>query len=239
MAGNLSSSDLDNFGHAISTLIQQRYVWLFSHISRAMFLDSMDRSVLPSLPDNYFFSKEDEDAGHDAIPVRYIVDLLPRGVGVFAHADNKSGEPKYDHNFAREITRTGIRGAFLVSIQSYLELFQIENTIKQHAPNQHDIFLFLRQARNIICHADGKMDSNRLRPCEWRGIRIENNGSTLKLSDQKILVLVDDVISILAQMYIQNNRKIDYASLNLGYSIPLIRKLADAQRLEDEQGNGK
>jgi hypothetical protein len=46
----LSSEELDNFGHALSTLIQQRYAWLFSHISRAFFLDLIDRNALNPSP---------------------------------------------------------------------------------------------------------------------------------------------------------------------------------------------
>jgi len=51
------NEDIEKIGHALSTIIQIRYV-CFYHISRGLFLDSLDKSVLP-IPLHYSFSLED------------------------------------------------------------------------------------------------------------------------------------------------------------------------------------
>lgn len=225
----LLKGELDKIGHAISTLVQQRYVWLFIHICRTIVLNGLDSGVLGPLPEFYFFSEEDEKRGSEPVQVHHVMDLVQKDVGVFAYSTGES--PKsYDYQFTREITRAGIRGIFLVAIQSYLEHYKIEGIMRRNMLPYEELFVFIRQARNIICHANSVMDSDRIRPCSWRGVRIENNGRTLKLSDQHILRLVDDAIEAMAEIYIEHGRAIDYVSLNLGYSVGYIQRYIEANR---------
>jgi len=65
------------------------------------------------------------------------------------------------------------------------------------------------------------MNSN-LKRCEWHGIVIEKNNRPLKLTDQNIHDLITEVIEILAKLYVEGEKEIDYVSLNLGYDIPYI-----------------
>ena len=76
------------------------------------------------------------------------------------------------------------------------------------------------------------MDSPKIRPCSWRGIKIERNGEVLRLSDQKILDLINDAIEEMGELYAEGGRSIDYVSLNLGFSVPYIQHyIADKQLL--------
>ena len=75
MHPKIDKDDIEKIGHALSTVIQTRYGWLFNHISRALFLDSSDKSAL-TLPSYYSFSLEDERNGIKPIEVRFITDLL-------------------------------------------------------------------------------------------------------------------------------------------------------------------
>jgi hypothetical protein len=225
----LSSDELDSFGHALSTLVQQRYVWLFSHIVRAVFLDLIDRKALNPCPERYFFSEEDQQKGAPAVVVSLITDLVHSRTGVFAYSPD--GSQTYDYNYAREITRTGIRGSFLVTVQSYLEFFRIESIAKRRGLTEaEELLTFIRQARNIVCHANGNMSSDRLKRCAWRGITIEKSDRIFKLTDQWLLQLVEDAIEMLARIYTANGRQVDYVSLNLGYGIPAIQVLANKAR---------
>jgi len=220
---------VDSFGHALSTLIQERYVWLFSHIARAYFLNLMDKNVLDPSLDSYFFSTEDQQQGEAPILVGQITNLLHSRTGVFAYSPDKSDT--YDHNYVREITRTSIRSAFLLTVQLYLEFFRIESIAKRHGMAEgEELFIFIRQARNIVCHANGSMSSDRLKRCTWRGLTIEKCDRILKLSDQRLLQLVNDAIETLVKVYAAAGRQVDYVSLNLGYGIPAVQLLAKRAR---------
>ena len=188
-----STTELDRVRRAMSTLIQQRYVWLFSHVSRAVFLDVLDSDRLKEFPGIYFFSEEDQRNGVEPVDVDHIAACLAEGSAIQAIGEDGE-EIRYDHEFVREMTLTGIRGSFLVAIQSYLQFFGVEFLVRRYAPQYAELFMFLRQARNIICHANGIMTGKALRDCRWRDVRIKNDGSLLILPDQSILNLVDDAI---------------------------------------------
>ncbi len=221
MATTFSQDDLDNIGEAISTLIQQRYVWLFLHICRARELDALDKGW--PLPGAYFFSEEDQQKGLPPIDAGQILNLVRREAGTFAISTGIA--PKsYDYEYVREITRDGMRGTVLVAVQSYLERFRIVHIIRRHKPSRSELFVFIREARNIICHSRNSiMDSEKIRPCTWRGVRIERSGKELKMSDHQVMTLIDDAIDALCELYTAQGREIDYVSLNLGYTVPYVR----------------
>ena len=221
-----TAADLDSVGRAISTLVQQRYVWLFSHISRAVFLEMLDEGRLAEFPDIYFFSEEDASGGADPIRVQDVTHGLTVGIGESGQAVGPDGT-SYDQTFVRNITLTGIRGSLLVSVQSYLEYFGIEGLIRRYSPRWRELFVFIRQSRNIICHSNGLMVGQWLRSCTWRGITITKGGGLLELTDQSILHLADDAIEALARLHVDNGRQLDAVSLSLGCGVPYIRQLAE------------
>lgn len=221
MVGTFSPGDLDNIGEAISTLIQQRYVWLFLHICRARELDALDKGW--PLPGDYFFSEEGRKKGHPPIDAGHILHLVRHEAGEFAGSTG-AAQKTYDYNYVREITRDGMRGIILVAAQSYLERYRILSIMRKQQPSRAELFAFIREARNVICHSrNAVMDSHRIRPCTWRGVRIEKNGQELKMSDYQILMLIDDAIQVLAEVYTGQGRQMDHVSLNLGYTVPFIR----------------
>lgn len=220
----MTTDELDRIGHALSTLVQQRYVWLFMHLSRATFLDRLD-SGEPRLPHSYAFSEEDVAAGKPAIPVEYLVVPVLTSTGVFAASPDDS--ETYDHSYVREMTLTGLRGTFLTAFQSYLEFFQVESIAKRYKLPVTAALLFLRQARNIVCHAQGRMHGSRVQACSWREFKIEKSEAIFKLPDYFLLQLIDDIASELAQLLVANDRAIDFVTLNLGYSVSALRSLAD------------
>ncbi len=144
----------------------------------------------------------------------------------------RPGPDTYDYAYVREVTRTGMRGVTLIAVQSYLETYRILDIMRKHLPARAELFEFIREARNVICHSrNATMNSDRIRPCSWRGIRIEKNGQQLKMSDQLLLTLIDDATEAMAEAYTGQGRQIDYVSLNLGYTIPFIRDCADRSRM--------
>lgn len=217
----MKKTELENIGHAISTVIQVRYVWLFTHMSRALFLDYYDK--IGKVPfKNYAFSTEDLKKGIKPLEARYIIELVNKKNKNMAYSSN--GEV-YGHEYVREITMTGLRGAFLTSMQSYLEYYKIlficiSNTLATEV----EILDFLRQARNVFCHGNGIMNDSRLRRRQWKNIIIENNGKRLKMSDHTLHELMNDVIEKLVNLYTKNGGKLDYVSLNLGYALPAIQE---------------
>jgi len=221
VAKTFPPDDLDSIGEAISILVQQRYVWLFLHICRARELDALDKGW--PLPGTYFFSAEDQHKGLPSVDARQILNLVRREAGSFA-VSTRAVPKTYDYNYVREITTAGMRGIILVAVQSYLENYRILHIIRRHKPSRAELFVFIREARNIICHSrNAVMDSDRIRPCSWRGIRIDKNGQELKMSDYQTLMLIDDAIEALGELYTEQGRQIDYVSLNLGYTVPYIR----------------
>ena len=216
--------EIENIGHAISTLIQQRFVWIFHHIIRAAYLTTVDSGYFPHPEDKFFFSEEDRLKGATPLLIHEFITFVHPKVGVFAASEDDSKQ--YDHKYVREITRDGIRSSILIALQSYLEYYRIESIYKKHNLSGLTRLVFLRQSRNIICHANGIMNSARLVTCTWKSKTIESNGNTLKMSDQDICELVNEIIEDLADLYTSSGKIIDYVSLNLGYSITKIRELA-------------
>jgi hypothetical protein len=221
----LNNTEIENIGHAISTLIQQRFVWIFHHIIRASYLNTVDSGYFPHPEDKFFFSEEDGLKGAKAFLVHEFISFVHPKVGIFASSEDDSKQ--YDHKYVREITRDGIRSSVLIAIQSYLEFYRIELIYKKYKLSGLTRLVFLRQSRNIICHAKSIMNSARLVKCTWKNKTIENNGNQLKMSDQDICELIDEIIEDLADSYTSNGKNIDYVSLNLGYSIPKIREIAN------------
>ena len=89
----------------------------------------------------------------------------------------------YNYEYVREITISGMRANLLTSIQAYLEYFEILSIHKRYALPGHELFDFIRQARNVVCHSNGIMNSPRLRRCQWRNLVIEKNDQELKITD--------------------------------------------------------
>lgn len=220
---NFSNTELENIGHAICTLIQQRFVWIFNHIVRASYLNILDSGYFPHPEDKYFFSGEEELKGVRPFLIHEFITFIHPKVGVFASFEDGV---KCDHNYVRQITLDGIRSSFLISIQSYLEFYRIESIYKKHRLPGLNRLVFLRQSRNIICHAGSIMNSPKLVKCTWKDKTIKNNGNELKMSDQYISELINEIIEDLAELYSSNGKVVDYLSLNLGYTIPKIRELA-------------
>jgi len=222
---NLDNTEIENIGHAISTLIQQRFVWIFHHIIRASYLNTLDSGYFPHPQDKFFFSEEDELKGVKPFLIHEFITFVHPKVGGFASSEDDSRQ--YDHKYVREITRDGIRSSILIVIQSYLEFYRIESIYRKNNLSGLTRLVFLRQSRNIICHAKGVMNSARLVKCTWKNKTIENNGKELRMTDQDICELVDEIVEDLAELYTSNGKTIDYVSLNLGYSIPKIREIAN------------
>jgi len=222
---NLNNTEIENFGHAISILIQQRFVWIFHHIIRASYLNTVDSGYFPHPEDKFFFSEEDRLKGAKPFLIHEFITFIHLKVGVFASSEDDSKQ--YDHKYGREITRDGIRSSVLIAIQSYLEFYQIESIYRKHNLSGLTRLIFLRQSRNIICHANSIMNSGRLVKCTWKNKTIENNGNRLGMTDQDICDLVNEIIEDLADLYTSSGKKIDYVSLNLGCSIPKIRAIAN------------
>ena len=220
MHSTILKEDIEKIGHALSTVIQTRYVWLFNHISRALFLDGLDKSAL-TLPLYYSFSLEDERNGIKPIEVRYITDLLKKREEILAYSDDGRS---YKYEYVREITISGMRASLLTSVQAYLEYYEILSIHKKYDLQGRELFDFIRQARNVVCHSNGIMNSPRLRRCRWRNLVIEKNEQALKITDNLLHELVNDSIESLAKLYVECGKEIDYVSLNLGYSIPFIQK---------------
>lgn len=168
--------DIENIGHALSTVIQTRYVWLFNHMARALFLDYFDK--MNKIPFSlYSFSEEDEAKGIKPLEARYVTDLLRKNNKEMAYSDRGQS---YGYEYVREITISGLRGAFLTSMQSYLEYYRILSICKKYNLADRGLFDFVRQARNIVCHSNGIMDSPKIKRCQWRHIVIERNRKELK-----------------------------------------------------------
>jgi len=195
----LESRELNNIGHALSTLIQQRYIMVFSYICRADFLDLFDRNAFQALPEIYIFSKQDADHGGQPLHVRYLTDLPRQEVAVFTTAPN--GRERYDYDYIREITVTGIRGSFLLAVQSYLDFYRVETIARRHKMPSAELFLFIRQARNIVYHNNGSMKSARIKSCKWRNISIDKYARILNLSDHRLIEPVDDAFDALARIH--------------------------------------
>jgi hypothetical protein len=221
----LSNGELDDVGHALSTLVQQRYVWLFSHLSRALLLTRLDQKGMDGLPATYAFSQVDETAGRPSLAVEHLIVPVLSTTGVFAESDD--GIEKFDHEYVREVTRTGLRGTFLVAFQSYLEYFKVESIARRYNLPLSETLHFLRQARNIVCHAQGSMAGERVQACSWRHLKIERCDRIFKLSDFFLLQLVDDIAEELVLLLTSNGRHIDFVTLNLGFSIPALAKHAE------------
>jgi hypothetical protein len=222
----LDITEIENIGHAMSILIQQRFVWIFHHIIRASYLSTVDSGYFPHPADNFFFSEEDRLNGAKPFLVHEFITFVHPKVGVFASSEDDSAQ--YDYKYVREITRDGIRSSILIAFQSYLEFYRIESIYKKYNLSGLTRLIFLRQSRNIICHANGMMSSARLVKCTWKNKTIENNGMQLKMSDQSICDLIDEIIEDLSELYTSNGKTIDYVSLNLGASIPKIREIANS-----------
>lgn len=217
----MDNTEIENVGHALSTVIQARYVWLSTHIYRTCFFDIIEnnRYVVPKF---YAFSEEDQNNGIQPIDLKNTIELIKKSETIFSYSED--GSTLYDYKSVRDITITGLRASFLVSIQSYLEYFKILNICKKHNFIERELFDFVRQARNIICHANGDMNDPRLTFCQWRLLTIENNGQKLKMTDHLLHQLINDIVEFLANQYIANGKEIDYLSLNLGLTIPVIEK---------------
>lgn len=218
-----SREDLGNLGHALSTIVQQRYVWLFLHIGRAILLDQFDKERV--WPDYYAFSEEDIAAGRPTIQTDLVIKPLLKSFGVFAESED--GSEKYDFNYVREITRTGIRGAFIVSVQAYLEFYRVESIVRNHSKKLAETLLFLRQVRNIFCHSNGDMSSPRLKPCSWKHFKIFRSKQKFKISDYFLLELINEIVGGLSKLLVDSNQKIDFVTLNLGYGVSSIKMIAD------------
>jgi len=227
----LDKTEIENIGHAISILIQQKFIWIFHHIIRASYLSTIDAGYFPDLQDKFFFSEEDKLKSAKPFLIHEIITFIHPGVGVFASSEDDSKQ--YDYKYVREITLDGIRGSILIAFQSYLEFYRIESIYKKYNIQGLNRLIFLRQTRNIICHASGIMNSTRLAECIWRDKIIKNNGERLEISDQNICDLMNEIIEDLVNLYISNGKKIDYVSLNLGASIPKIREIANAIKNEE------
>jgi hypothetical protein len=223
---NLDNTEIENIGHAISTLIQQRFVWIFHHIIRASYLNTVDSGYFPHPEDKFFFSEEDRLKGAKPFLIHEFITFIHPKVGVFASSEDDSKQ--YDHKYVREITRDGIRSSILIAIQSYLEFYRIESIYRKHNLSGLTRLIFLRQSRNIICHANSIMNSSRLVKCTWKNKTIENNGNRLRMTDQDICDLVNEIIEDLADLYTSNGKMVGYVSLNLGYGIPKIREIANS-----------
>jgi hypothetical protein len=221
----LDNTEIENIGHAMSILIQQRFVWIFHHIIRASYLSTIDAGYFPHPEDKFFFSEEDSLKGARPFLVQEFITFVHPKVGVFASSEDNNQQ--YDYKYVRDITRDGIRSSILIVFQSYLEFYRIESIYKKYSLPGLTRLIFLRQTRNIICHANSIMNSTRLVQCTWRNKTIENNGRQLKMSDQNICDLVDEIIEDLSNLYTSNGKKIDYVSLNLGCSIPKIREIGN------------
>lgn len=217
----MNKDEIENVGHALSTVIQTRYVWLSSHIFRSYFFHIIDHNEYETQK-FYSFSEEDQRNGVQPIDLQNIIELIKKNDEGYAYSED--GKNTCDYKYIRDITLSGLRGSFLVSTQSYLEYFRILDICKKYNLKEKDLFDFIRQARNIICHSNSDMNSPGLKRCQWRHLIIENNGQKLKITDHLLHELVNDAIEFLASLYIANGKEIDYVSLNLGYTIPFIKK---------------
>ncbi len=184
----MTADEIERLGHALSKVIQHRYCWLVAHAVRGLFLRLADARALPQLPLAYSFSLEDERNGVPPIPLEFILRPLIPAPEPIAQAEDGT---RFDHAYIRDITLTALRGSFLAAVQSCLEYHKIADVIAAHAPTHSETFRFLREARNVILHADGIMRKRGLKPCTWRAITIENNGQRLRLSDAKLNALVE------------------------------------------------
>lgn len=215
----LHKQEIEMVGKALSTAIQVRYNWLFCHIARGYFLTALD---LPnySLPKQYAFSQEDIDSGKSPIDLENFIDLLLKSNTVYA----TEGSVEYNYNYVRELSLTALRISVIINIQSCFEVNKIINICKDHDLPEERLFDFVRQVRNIICHGNGIMNSKRITYNQWRNIIIENNGKSLEITDYLLHDLMNECIGFLAQLYWDNGKKLDTISLNLGYTIPTIKK---------------
>ena len=226
----MSPKQLEDLGHALSKIVQYRYSWLVSHVTRGIFLHLLDNQKMPPIPPKYSFSLEDERNGEPPISVEEVI--LPQVPQPEPMAEAPDGT-KYDHVYIRELTRTSLRASVLGSVQSCLEYHKTFDLIESEKPEHSETFLFLRNARNIILHADGVMKKRDLKRTMWRGVVIENNGQKLKLSDAHVDALLRDIIEVLARLYVAKGKRLDYVTANLGYTVPFVRECADKMRDED------
>ncbi|MBU4501691.1 MAG: hypothetical protein KKA79_03810 [Nanoarchaeota archaeon] len=218
-----TENDLKNIGDALSKLIQVRYIWIVNHLCRGLILHQLDNITgLLTKHQTYYFSNEEKKAGKEPIQVNLYLGLLRKENIKMAYSDNPN-ERSYDYNFVRETTLIGNRRAILMEMQAHLEYHKIKEIFIKNDLSC-EILEFIRQSRNIICHANSIMSSWNLKRCVWHGIVIEKNNQPLKLTDQNIHDLITEVIEILARLYVEGGKEIDYVSLNMGYDIPYINK---------------
>jgi hypothetical protein len=227
--------EVEGLGQVLSKVVQHRYCWLVAHVQRGVFLDLLDRDALPPLPSGYSFSVEDRSNGVPPIPLEEAI--VPLMVHPQAMGEAPNGTT-YDHTYVREVTLVALRQSVLSSVQSCLEYHKTADLVEAYCPEHLTIFIFLRQARNIVLHADGRMRGRDLEPCSWRGIRIENTGQPLRLSDERIHTLLGDIIEVLARMYVAAGKRLDYVTANLGYGVPFIHECAERMRAGDEGAGG-
>lgn len=223
-------NQLEELGHALSKVVQYRYSWLVSHVTRGAFLHLLDNRIMPPLPPGYSFSLEDERNDVPPIPIAEII--LPQVAQAGPLSESTDGT-KFDHTYIRDLTRTALRASVLESVQSCLEYHKIADLIAAEKPEHSEMFFFLRLTRNIILHAHGVMKKRDLKRTVWRGVVIENNGQQLKLSDIRVHALLEDIIEVLARLYVANGKRLDYVTANLGYGVPFIRECADNMWAED------
>lgn len=222
---------VEELGHALSKVVQHRYCWLTMHVMRGIFLHLLDSSTFPTTARKYSFSEEEDRNGAAPVVIDHvIIPLLPQSEPMAEWPDGRV----FDHTSAREITRTAMRASILAAVQTCIEYHKISEIIATESPEDVELFLFLRQARNIVLHADGIMRKRDLKGCTWRGVTIANDGRKLKLNDSQVRDLLDDVVEALARLYVGQGKRIDYVTANLGYSVPFIAECADRIRTEGE-----
>lgn len=220
---------MDDIGHALSIIVQQRYVWLLNHVTRAIVLSIMDGPPRPELvPRLYQFSEEEEQKGATPLSVTRILNPLARHAKPFASGDHGD---VFDGAWTRELTIVGLRMGVLLTVQAYLELHRVERILKQSHPPQAELFSFIRQARNVLAHAGARMDSPRLVRTTWRDKIIERNGETFSMTDREIDLLIQDAVEVMVTVFVAGGRQLGFVTLNLGFEIPCIRRYIDERGL--------
>lgn len=218
----MNEEEKKRISDALNLITQQRYVWLFTHIARSHLLEGIDSGK--TIPfSNYYFAQDEIGGDHKPINVSNVLQPLSKRSEAFA--SNDDGSEIYGWEYVRKATLDGWRGTIIIAIQAYLEKLRIRDLSEKYFHEDYNIFEFLRLARNIVIHSkDGSMDDPRITECTWRDVTIKRSDEALKMSDRRVFELITDAISSLVKVCISHDIKIDYITLNLGYTDPAIRE---------------
>jgi len=198
-----------NIMECLSKLIQIRFFWLSSHITRAIFFKLVDdNSITPHMNIKYSFSEQDKEP---SIPINWFVNLYQ----------------KNDIQEARESYMTFIRKTIILEAQTEIkECFKnkgIELNDLKLDDDELTAFRFLGLSRNALFHWNG-LKKNEDAPLTWNDITIDNSRETLKIKDVDIDLLLKTLIeSLIKRLPIE---KIVNQDLRMSLDIDSIQKIA-------------